>query len=265
MTLSQTRTRDDYEKFCDDVRKLTKVDLSQYKRAQMERRIRTFVERRGVRSLAAYFEVLNGSAEEVDQFLDRVTINVSQLWRNPEQWDTLGRVLVPELAAAGKIRAWSAGCSYGAEAYTVAATCLATAPSGTRVEVSGTDIDKRMVDRARAGVFSRDDARTAPRAYLERWFEPAGDGWKANSELRRAVRFETGDLLIDRIPTAAYDLVMCRNVVIYFTDEVKNALHARLAASIRSGGYFIVGATERVADPAGMGLVPTQPFTYRKV
>lgn len=264
MTISTTPRRDDYEVFCEDVRKLTKVDLSQYKRAQMERRIRTFVERRGIATLAAYFDVLKGSDEEVDSFLDRVTINVSQLWRNPEQWETLARVLVPELAAAGRIRAWSAGCSYGAEAYTVAATCLATAPAGTRVEVFGTDIDKRMVERARAGVFTNEDARTAPRRYLERWFEPEGSGWQANNELRRAVRFETGDLLVDRIPAATYDLVMCRNVVIYFTDEVKSALHRRLAASIRSGGYFIVGATERVADPAGCGLVSTQPFTYRK-
>ena len=263
--MTETRTRDEFQAFCEGVHTLTNIDLSQYKRAQMERRIRTFVARRGVSSLAGYIQILNGSEQEVDSFLDRVTINVSQLWRNPEQWETLASVLVPELAVTGRIRAWSAGCSYGAEVYTVAATCLSSAPEGTRIDVLGTDIDRRMVDRARSGVFSADDARTAPSKHLERWFNASTQGWTANSELRRAVRFDVGDLLADRIPTSTYDLVLCRNVVIYFNEDVKNALHRRLAESIRSDGYLIVGATERVANPADLGLVGTQPFTYRKV
>jgi chemotaxis protein methyltransferase CheR len=247
------------------VRRLTTIDLAQYKRAQMERRIRAFAERRGVPELGAYLRLLERGDDELDEFLDRMTINVSQLWRNPEQWASLARTVIPELAAAGRIRVWSAGCSYGAEAYTIAAVCSETAPA-VRVEVLGSDIDRRVVDRARVGVFAAEDARDVPPASLERWFEPAGDGgWAARKELRRLVRFETGDLLRDRFPAGAYDLVLCRNVVIYFTGEVRDALHARLAAALRPGGYLVVGATERVTAPADSRLRTVSPFVYRKL
>jgi chemotaxis protein methyltransferase CheR len=256
---------DDFAAFCEAVRALCGVDLGQYKRAQMERRIRTWTERRGTDDLADYAQRLRRDPAELDAFLDRVTINVSQLWRHPEQWTALAATILPELARRGGIRAWSAGCSYGAEAYTIAAVCREAVPA-VRVEVLGSDIDRRVVDRARAGVFAAEDARDVPRASLERWFEPAGDGgWAARKELRRLVRFETGDLLRDRFPAGAYDLVLCRNVVIYFTGEVRDALHARLAAALRPGGYLVVGATERVTAPAASRLRTASPFVYRKL
>jgi chemotaxis protein methyltransferase CheR len=258
-------TRDDYVAFCEGIRLLCKIDLTQYKRGQMERRVRTFSERRGIADLGQYLTALKTSAEELEAFLDRITINVSQLWRNPEQWARLEKDIIPELAGAGHVRAWSAGCSYGAEAYTLAATCRVAAGSA-RVEISGTDIDARMVERARKGLFSADDARTAPADALKRFFD-ADDhtgGWQAKDELRRMTRFDTGDLLRMRIPDKAYDLVLCRNTVIYFNEEVRDALHKRLAAALRPGGYLVIGSTERVANPAEAGLAPTHPFVYRK-
>ena len=256
-------TIDEYSAFCEGVRRLCEVDLLQYKRGQMERRIRSFATRRGATGLEAYLSVLRSEPGELDEFLDRVTINVSQLWRNPEQWDVLARHVVPELAAAGSVRAWSAGCSYGAEAYTLAATCLQAAPDAG-VAIEGTDIDRRMVERARAGRFSADDARSAPATALERWFEPVGDDWVAGRELRALVSFDVGDLLRMRFRRQAYDLVLCRNTVIYFTEDVTAALHRRLADSLRPGGYLVIGATERVREPAALGLSAVHPFTYRK-
>ena len=255
--------RDDYVDFCEGVRSLCSVDLLQYKRGQMERRIRTFASRRGTEQLRDYLTLLQGGTDELERFLDRMTINVSQLWRNPEQWERLATVVIPELAEAGRIRAWSAGSSYGAEAYTLAALLLEQLPAG-RVSVHGTDIDARMVARAREGVFSADDARTAPRASLERWFEPLEGGWRARHEVRRAVTFETGDLLRMRFPREAYDLVLCRNTVIYFTDTVRDELHTRLVETLRSNGYLLVGSTERVSQPMTRGLESTLPFFYRK-
>lgn len=255
---------DEYVDFCEGVRRLSGIDLLQYKRGQMERRLRTLAERRGFAPLKDYLAVLDRDSDELDRFLDRVTINVSQLWRNPEQWAMLGKTIVPELAAAGRIRAWSAGCSYGAESYTVAAVCYEVAPT-TRVEVRGTDIDPRMIERARAGAFSAEDARTVPPASLERWFErTAGGGVQANAKLRSAVTFDRDDLLTMRVPPASYDLVMCRNVVIYFTEEVRDGLHERLASALRPGGYLLVGSTERVTAPAQLGLALEHPFVYRK-
>jgi chemotaxis protein methyltransferase CheR len=263
-------TADDFATFCEGVRRLCGIDLSQYKRGQMERRVRTFAERRGTTDLAVYLVRLREDAAELDAFLDRVTINVSQLWRNPDQWLRLEERVVPELLHdAGRLRAWSAGCSYGAEAVTLAAVATTVARRlerpHARVEIDGTDIDTRVVERARQGRFSADDARDAPVPALERAFDRLPDGgWQAHADLLRLCRFEVADLL--RLPArpGRYDLILCRNTVIYFTDDVRNALHARLAESLRPGGYLVVGATERVADPRPLGLDPAFPFTYRK-
>jgi chemotaxis protein methyltransferase CheR len=255
---------DDFAALCELVRTLCGVDLSQYKRAQMERRVRTWTQRRGTPDLAAYGKRLRSEPEELDAFLDRVTINVSHLWRHEDQFEALRNSILPELAPKGRIRIWSAGSSYGAEAYTIAAVCRETVPN-VRIEIHGTDLDKRMVARARTGVFTPEDARTAPPRMLERHFDkrPEG-GWVAKPELQRMVRFETGDLL--RMPVAAdrYDVVFCRNTVIYFTEEVRDSLHERLVKALAPGGYLVVGTSERVADPRGLGLTSPFHFIYRK-
>jgi chemotaxis protein methyltransferase CheR len=254
---------DEYLEFCEGLKRLAGIDLAHYKRGQMERRLRTFAERRGTPSLGDYLAVVRADADELERLLDRLTINVSQLWRNPEQWALLGRTVVPELAAGGRIRVWSAGCSYGAECYTIAAVCLESAP-GVRVEVKGTDIDPRMIERARGGLFTVDDARSVPPSSLARWFDRAVNGWQAKPELRKLMSFERGNLLEMRFPAEAYDLVLCRNTVIYFNEDVRDRLHERLAAATRPGGYFVVGSTERVSNPAELSLALAHPFTYRK-
>ena len=255
---------DDFVALCELVRTLCGVDLSQYKRAQMERRVRTWTQRRGTPDLSEYGKRLRADSEELDAFLDRVTINVSHLWRHEDQFEALRRSILPELAPKGRVKIWSAGSSYGAEAYTIAAVCRDTVPN-VRVEIQGTDLDKRMVARARTGVFTPEDARTAPPKMLEKHFvkRPEG-GWVAKPELQRMVRFETGDLLRMPIPAERYDVVFCRNTVIYFTEEVRDALHERLVKALAPGGYLIVGTSERVADPRALGLTSPFHFIYRK-
>jgi chemotaxis protein methyltransferase CheR len=255
---------DDFTALCELVRRLCGVDLLQYKRGQMERRVRTFAQRRGTPDLEAYGARLKADKEELDAFLDRVTINVSHLWRHEDQWTALGKTILPELAAKGRVRCWSAGSSYGAEAFTLAAIAKDSIPNA-RVEIQGTDLDKRMVARARAGRFSAEDARTAPPALLKKWFDPADDGgWQAKSELMRMTSFEVGDLLRMPVQSGRYDLIMCRNTVIYFTEEVRDALHARLATALAPGGYLVVGTSERVADPRSLNLTSPFHFIYRK-
>jgi chemotaxis protein methyltransferase CheR len=259
---------DEYVVFCGALRHVCGIDLLQYKRGQMERRIRSFAKTRGATDLAAYAATLRTDKEELEKFLDRVTINVSRLWRNPEQWETLEQQILPDLFAtarhANRIRAWSAGCSYGAEAYTLAAIARRAIPRAV-VTILGTDIDARMVQRARTGVFSIEDARDAPTATLAGHFELTDGRWRASEELKRIVRFEQGDLLTITPPAGTYDLVLCRNTVIYFNEDVRDALHGRLATSLRTGGRLVVGATERVSEAARHGLVPESPFVYRKL
>jgi chemotaxis protein methyltransferase CheR len=258
---------DDFTALCELVRRLCGVDLLQYKRGQMERRVRTFAQRRGTPELAAYGRRLKADAEELDAFLDRVTINVSHLWRHEDQWTALSKTILPELAGRGRVRCWSAGSSYGAEAFTLAAVAAEAGLGGTgsRVEIQGTDLDRRMVERARSGRFSAEDARTAPQSLLRRWFVPADEGgWQAKPELVRMTRFEVGDLLRMPVQRGRYDLIMCRNTVIYFTEEVRDALHVRLADALAPGGYLVVGTSERVANPAALDLTSPFHFIYRK-
>jgi chemotaxis protein methyltransferase CheR len=255
---------DEYTTFCTAIRRLCGIDLSQYKRGQMERRIRTFADRRGITKLEQYAVVLADSRTELDEFLDRVTINVSQLWRNPEQWELLKNTVLPEFAERSRLKAWSAGSSYGAEAYTLAAVCAEALPR-VRSEIVGTDIDRRMVERAREGIFSVGDARDVPRTQRVRWFTERDGMLHADPELRKRCRFEAGDLLTMRPAQGIYDLVLCRNTVIYFTPDVKDALHARLAAAVVPGGYLMVGSTERISDPVELGLQIAHPFVYRRV
>jgi chemotaxis protein methyltransferase CheR len=121
-----------------------------------------------------------------------------------------------------------------------------------------------VITRAKRAEFNVEDVRCAPAHALERFFEADGDLWRPVAELRALVSFEVGDLLRLRPPAGAYDLVLCRNTVIYFTEEVRDALHARLATALRPGGALVVGATERVVDPERLGLESVAPFTYRK-
>jgi chemotaxis protein methyltransferase CheR len=256
--------RDEYTEFCEGVRTVCGVDLLQYKRGQMERRIKTWVERREGGDLKTYLGRVRKDPIELDAFLDRVTINVSHLWRHGDQFTALAKHVLPELAQKGRIRAWSAGSSYGAEAYTIAAVAREAVPNA-RVEIRGTDLDKRMVERARRAEFSADDMRQVPAAVVKRHFEPLPDGGAvASKDLQRMVRFDVGDLLRMRVSPASFELILCRNTVIYFTEEVRDALHTRLADALVSGGYLVVGASERVADPRGLNLTSPFPFIYRK-
>ena len=259
-----TLGRDEYTAFCEGVRTLCGVDLLQYKRGQMERRIKTWVERREGGDLKTYLVRVRRDPAELDAFLDRVTINVSHLWRHGDQFKALADHVLPELAQRGRIRAWSAGSSYGAEAYTIAAVARDSVPNA-RVEIRGTDLDKRMVERARRAEFSADDMRQVPAAVIKRHFEPLPDGGAvATKELQRMVRFDIGDLLRMRVSPASLELILCRNTVIYFTEEVRDALHTRLADALVPGGYLVVGASERVADPRALDLTSPFPFIYRK-
>lgn len=254
---------DDYIGFCEGLRQICGVDLTQYKRPQMERRLRSYWTRLGVARLTDALPRLRSDAAQLDDLLDRVTINVSQLWRHPEQWANLEHGLLADLAEGGRVRAWSAGCSYGAEPYTLAAVCRDAIP-GASVRILGTDIDHRMIARAKLAEFPEADARTAPAGAMERWFERTATGWRARPALQSMATFEVGDLLKLRPRGSSYELIMCRNTVIYFADPIRDELHASFARALAPGGLLVVGGTERISDPKALGLVPVRPFIYRK-
>ena len=257
-------TADEYTEFCTGIHRLTGIDLSAYKRQQMERRIRSYMTAQRATSLAGFFDAIKKSPSDRDGFLDHITINVSELYRNPGQYDTLRKLVLPTLRDTANLRVWSAGCSYGAEAYTLACVVLEELGQNARFEITGSDIDRRVIARAQRGWFSPADVRHVPPPVLKRYFEPGEDGYFARPELRKHVNFVAGDLLRDRFRTG-WDLVLCRNVVIYFNEDRRNDVHRKIADALRPGGYLMVGSTERVAAAEALGLRYAYPFIYERV
>ena len=261
-----SRVGPDYERFCSGVKSLTAIDLSQYRRAQMERRLRTFARRSGHDDLDSYLAILTHDAAARAAFLDHMTINVSELFRNPDRFVELEKEYVPALLADSRargLRVWSAGCSYGAEPYTLGILLGEAAPR-RRHELVATDIDETILARARDGIFSEQDLANVSLERRGTWFEklPAG-GWRAVEKLRSAVRFSRLDLLADPYP-ATRDLILCRNVVIYFNDDAKERIYERFFEALRPGGVLFIGSTERVNDSGRLGWERPGAFFYRR-
>lgn len=262
-----TPEADDFARFCDGLRRLTGVDLTYYKRAQMERRARGLASRAGSADLTEYLVRLRNDAAELDNFMARMTITVSQLWRNPEMFTVIGDELLPQLAAAksgARLRIWCAGCSYGAEPYTLAAVYLNRAERiGKPPLIVASDVNAHMIERARAGEFTADDARDAPIELLGRHFERTeSGGLRAKPELKALIRFRQEDLL--RAEHSPMDMILCRNVAIHFTPEARDRLHAALAATLAPGGLFVLGSTEMIVHPGELGLERVRPFVFRR-
>ncbi len=253
----------EYHYFIAQVRGRTGLDLSQYKQGQMERRIRSMAERAGAATLVEFWKTLTVDAAAMDAFLDRVTINVSELLRNPEKFDELRQWTLPELLRARRpLQIWSAGCSYGAEAYSLR-LLLHQVNSALNHRILATDIDTRILARAREGVFTVEDMKNVSPALRQRYFTREAEQFRVTAALRQGVEFHRQDLLKDRFPTDM-DLILCRNVVIYFTDDAKTELFRRFYAALRPGGYLLVGNTERIHDARDIGFVTPRAFFYQR-
>lgn len=259
---------DDFTQFCGGLRRLTGVDLGYYKRSQMERRARGMASRAGAGGLTEYLELLEEDPRRLTEFMERMTITVSQLWRNPEIFEAIGGELLPELAAArrgARLRLWCAGCSFGAEPYTLAAVCLDNLDVlGVLPRIVASDINAQMIEYARAGRFTAAHARAAPSQLVDAHFNRLPDGGlEARPELRAMIRFEQEDLLeaIHR----PMDLILCRNVAIHFTPEARERLIRRLAANLAPGGMLVLGSTEMILHPGERGLERVRPFVFKRV
>lgn len=258
----------DFEAFCDGVKDLLGVDLALYKRNQMERRARGLASRNHAESLTEYLRMLKSDPVLLDRFMERMTITVSQLWRNTDIFDAVQQQLLPELderADGQRLKLWSAGCSYGAEPYTLAAICRELGGKLTQPpQIKGTDINPRMIERARAGHFSDEDARDAPMRLLTKYFDrPPSGGWTAKPELKQLIQFKVEDLFASN--KEHVDLILFRNVAIHFERERRDQVHAILADALKPGGMLVLGSTEMIIGPEQIGLERVRPFVFRRV
>lgn len=253
-----------YEEFKKIAGVLTGLDLSAYKSQQMDRRINSLMKLWGIESYDEYLRVLQTDEARFEEFKKKLTINVSEFYRNPERFTELAEVVLPELFRTGRrLRIWSAGCANGAEPYTVA---IILRESGYRpgAYILGTDVDRASLRRAQAGLYTPNEVRYVPPDLLAKYFRPVGSGYELAEEIRKAVEFRQADLLADE-PGEDWDLILCRNVVIYFTEAAKEGLYRRLCRALRPGGYLMVGGTEPLLNFKDYGLENPLSTFYRKV
>lgn len=244
------------------VLRLLGLDLDAYKSKQLARRLTSFMERTGTMDAAEFVRRLTRDAALLEQFRDHMTINVSEFFRDPDRFSDLETRVLPELLASRKpLRIWSAGCSHGAEIYSVVMILDRLAP-GTECDLLATDIDRGIIARAVRGVYPERDVKSVPDAY-RRHLRTTPEGVEVSERIRGRVRFMTHNLLSDPCP-ADVDLLLCRNVVIYFTREAKDSLYRRFSEVLTPGGYLFAGATETMFDAKSLGFVSRGPCFYQK-
>jgi chemotaxis protein methyltransferase CheR len=256
----------DFEAFRKRAYQITGLDLTSYKAPQMHRRLSALLARLKVADFAEYARLLEKNPERRQEFKDYVTINVSEFFRDNDRFRELERRVLPELLASGAgLRIWSAGCSIGAEPYSMAMLLRELAP-GRNHTILATDIDQTILDRARAGKgYQLADIRNVGAERIARWFVAEPDGrYSVGPGARGLIRFEKHDLLRDRYPAGPFDLIACRNVVIYFTEEAKERIYQGFASALRPGGILFVGGTEAIMRPQSFGLQVMGPGLYRK-
>ncbi|MCM3341336.1 protein-glutamate O-methyltransferase CheR [Paenibacillus sp. MER TA 81-3] len=254
----------DYFYFVTEIKKRTGIDLTQYKEAQMRRRLTTLRLKNGYSTFRAFYEAMKSNEGLLDELLDRMTINVSEFWRNPNRWETLRDRVLPALTERNsRLKCWSAACSTGEEPYTLAMILDDAGLLGSS-QVMATDIDDNALARAKEAFYIERALKDVPASFKQRYFSRTEDGYRVSSALTRNIQFQKQNLLEDAF-TGQQDLIICRNVMIYFTEEAKHQLYFKFSEALKPGGVLFVGSTEQIFNPNQYGLETMETFFYRKM
>ncbi len=257
---------DEYTLFTGKVKELINVDLSGYKEKQMRRRIESLMNRRGYQSFLAYYNLLASDRQALNEFMDRITINVSEFFRNVERWQVLEQRILPQILEQkndNSLRIWSAACSTGEEPYSLA-MLLKTSFPGIRYKILATDIDSVVMQRAQAAVYPIAQITQIPQRFRQQHIVERSGTFEIAADVRQTVEFRQHNLLADPYPSAI-DLIVCRNVLIYFTDDIKDRLYRQFAASLTMGGVLFVGSTEQIFRPHEYGFRILDSFFYQRI
>jgi chemotaxis protein methyltransferase CheR len=249
------------------IRKMTGVDLACYKDQQVQRRLNVYLLRSGHPNWPRLFRAIEHDLEEQRKLKDYLTINVSSFFRDPAKYAYLCEHILPELLRhRPRLRVWSAGCSLGHEPYSLAIALAEATAMYCRHPILATDIDHSALERAGAGgPYSLAELANISPDLLARYFCPDKDGqYHVIDGLRRKITFCHHDLLADPFEND-FDLIVCRNVVIYFTREAKQRVHRRFRDALRPGGVLFVGGTEVVSQARSIGLESTGISFYSRV
>lgn len=240
------------------------INLASYKPTQLNRRIDSLMSRIGVKSLEDYTKLIKTNYEERQRFLDFITINVTEFFRNPELFNELEGLLKEKVNNEKRpLKIWSAACSIGCEPYTLAMILKEINPS-YKHKILATDIDSTILAKAKAGVYTNVEMKNVKKNIMDKYFTKQETKYLISSEIKSLVTFKKHDLILDRYESD-FDLIVCRNVVIYFKNEVKAEIFKNFSKALRPGGLLFVGATESIYNYKEYDFSKASTFIYRKV
>lgn len=255
-----------YESFKDEIYKLTKIDLNSYKERQMKRRIDALILKHTVNTYEEYVLLLKTDKLKFDEFVNYLTINVSEFYRNPDQWNFMEKEILPYLFDTfGKnLKIWSAACSSGDEPYSLVMLLSRFLPLN-KIKVIATDIDKQIIEKAKLGLYNEKSLKDLPKEFIQKYFNKINDRtYQISDEIKACVEFKHHNLLKDEYPKG-YDLIICRNVLIYFTEEAKEEIYKQFNNSLKKDGILFVGSTEQIIQPQTLGYASHKSFFYKKI
>lgn len=255
-----------YEEFKTAVYQLTKIDLNSYKERQMKRRIDALIVKHRVSNYKEFVVTLRTNKALLEEFVTYLTINVSEFFRNPEQWKTLEQEVIPELLKLNQrkpLKIWSAACSTGEEPYSLVMMLSKFMPLD-QIKIIATDIDKQVLEKAQLGLYQAKTMKSVPQEYQKKYFNTIDERTvQISDQVRKRVEFKKHDMLRETFPSQC-DLIVCRNVMIYFTEEAKNYLYKKFNQSLKKDGVLFIGSTEQVVQANELGYQPFRSFFYHK-
>lgn len=254
----------DYSTFKKNVLQLTGIDLNAYKENQMKRRIDAIIRKYHCEGYSDYMMLLRKDRARFEEFVAYLTINVSEFFRNPNQWETLEKDIFPLLLSKKRtLNIWSAACSTGDEPYSLAMVLSQFIPL-SQIKIWATDIDKEVLEKARKGVYSDKHVLNMPETFRSKFLIKKESDYEVCSEIKRCITFEQHNLLKDPYPKNM-DLIVCRNVLIYFTEEAKTEIYHRFSQALAPSGILFVGSTEQIISAQKYGLESCRIFFYQKI
>ena len=254
----------DWELFKDKLNKKTGIDLQLYKEQQMRRRINNLINKTPFKSYTSFFNDVVKDKQKFADFIEYLTINVSEFFRNADKFGLLETDIIPYLLKRNdSLNIWSAGCSIGAEPYSLSIIMKELTP-GKRHRILATDLDIEIIAKAKKGIYTADEIKAMRSDRKVKYFTKTPDGkYAIKPEIKMPVDFKRHNLLKDPFERN-FDLILCRNVVIYFTEEAKAELYKNFFKALRPGGILFVGGTESILNSRQIGYVTYKPFFYQK-